>query len=208
MFILESHLKEPGVTQSWTGVIPRAQAIVWSSIGPLVEQGTMSLVLFIVLEQACAGQHGLVTQTAPVWRHWLSPWQTRPHSGSPHISPGWYLTRIWVNPWGRGQSRTYQEVCLLSCTLLHKWVQYPILPQNLIDTKCWSRSYQRRNVPGVICDEKWDIMVHFTWGTLPLARHADCGRWVTGSLHLQHCQVLAWSGLLFPFCHVLFGQIP
>ena len=30
---LKAYLKEPGVTQRWTGVIPRAQAIVWSSIG-------------------------------------------------------------------------------------------------------------------------------------------------------------------------------
>ena len=30
---LKAYLKEPGVTQRWTEVIPRAQAIVWSSIG-------------------------------------------------------------------------------------------------------------------------------------------------------------------------------
>ena len=29
---------EPGVTQSWTGVIPRVQVIVWSSMAPLVSQ--------------------------------------------------------------------------------------------------------------------------------------------------------------------------
>ena len=116
--------------------------------------------------------------------------------------------RTWALPIALpiGQSRTYQEVCLLSCTLLHKWVQCPILWQNLIDTKCCSRSYQRRNVPGVICNEKWDIMVHFTWGTLPLARHADCGRWVTGSL--QHCHNLVLSGLLFHFAMFYLGKFP
>ena len=39
-------------------------------------------------EQALAGQQGLVTQTTPVSRHWEPSWQTRPHSGSPHTSPG------------------------------------------------------------------------------------------------------------------------
>ena len=51
-----------------------------------------------------------------------------------------------------------------------------------------------------------NIMVHFTWGTLPLARHADCGRWVTGSL--QHCHNLVLSGLLFHFAMFYLGKFP
>ena len=160
----------------------------------LVFHGTFGILRWILSsrhtfcgpEQALAGQQGLVTQTTPVWRHWEPSWQTRPHSGSPHTSPGFHGDFGWTYEdipeltshrktyiWEHGCPQGKSDNRLDPLTLLYEGVE--ISPYTK-DTLFGEITHTQRSCVGDI------ILYRFTWATFALADHTDCCGRVAGSL--------------------------
>ena len=184
------------MTQSLAGLIPRTQAIVWSSIAPLVCKGKFPAQdLFCGPEQTLARQHGLVTQTTSVWRHWVPSWQTRPHSGSPQFSPGlqgYIYENILLGIMSECKDISRQRYMVCSHVNSDHRMDLQTLrpkrfyfPDNIMYT-VGKGSTTSRNLLMVTFHHK--AIYLFTWSTLSLADHTDIGGRGAGSL--EKCFIL------------------